>query len=163
MIRALRKKDFDTVVNIVNENWKSIYAGYVNPNLLNTAGCRDRAIALKNDFNRQRLLEYVWEENNHILALLSIGNTADLDKLGDFEIWRIYIVSEAQGKGIGKQLLTYAESYAKEKGYTEIVIWAFKNNKRAIMFYQRYGYQIDKEEYLGEPYLTYGVRLLKSI
>lgn len=37
---ALGKRIFDTVVNIINENWKSIYAGYANPDLLNTTGAR---------------------------------------------------------------------------------------------------------------------------
>ncbi|MDO5409377.1 MAG: GNAT family N-acetyltransferase [Lachnospiraceae bacterium] len=55
------------------------------------------------------------------------------------------------GKGIGKKLLYFAEQQAKENGYKESIIWAFKENIRALSFYQKCGYSIDKEEYLGEP------------
>lgn len=37
-------------------------------------------------------------------------------------------------KGIGHNLIAFAEQAAKEEGYTEVVIWAFKNNLNAISF-----------------------------
>lgn len=163
MIRPLKERDIDVVIGIVNENWKTVYAGYINPELLNNAGCRKREIELKTDFSNRRLSEYVWEETGQLLALLSIGNTADSDKTGAFEVWRIYVDSKAQGKGIGGKLLAFAEQQANERKYSEIIIWAFKENIRALSFYQRHGYKIDKEEYLGEPYLTSGIRLIKKL
>lgn len=163
MIRPIKESDFDTVINIVNENWKLVYKKYINPYLISDSGCKERIQRLKNDFHSGRLGEYVWEENGQVIAMLSIGDTADNDKLGDFEIWRIYVNPTEQRKGIGGQMLAFSEQYAKEKGYTEVIIWAFKENIRAISFYEKHGYRIDKEEYLGEPCLTYGTRLLKSI
>ncbi len=62
MIRPLEEKDIDTVCGIVNENWKNVYSGYVNPLLLNSDGCAERARRLKTDFAARRLSEYVWEE-----------------------------------------------------------------------------------------------------
>ena len=75
----------------------------------------------------------------------------------------MYVSKDAQGKGIGKQLLNFAELAVKEKGQNEIIIWAFKQNQKALDFYKKAGYQIDKEEYLGEVYQAYGVRLIKKI
>ena len=163
MIRPLVESDFDTAIQIVNRNWKNIYVGYVNQGLLNDAGCQERSQQLREDFINHRLSEYVREESGQILGLLSMGTTADTDKASAFEIWRIYISAEAQGKGIGGQLLTFAEQTARANGYAEIIIWAFSKNTRAIKFYQTYGYQIDKEEYLNAPYLTCGTRLSKNI
>ena len=104
MIRPLEEKDIDTVCSIVNENWKNVYSGYVNPLLLNSDGCAARTRRLKTDF---------------------------------------------------------AEQKAKEQGYKEIVIWAFKNNHHVVSFYKKRGYSIDKEEYLSEPYFSMGIRLKK--
>ena len=163
MIRPLETNDYESAINIVNENWKSVYAGYVNPELLDDIGCQNRSIELQKDFFSCRLEEYVWEESKKIWALLSFGKTEDYDKPGAFEIWRVYVSKDAQGKSIGKCLLRFAEQKAKEKGYNEIIIWAFKNNYRAVNFYIKSGYQIDKEEYLGEQYRTFGVRLIKKI
>ena len=125
-----------------------VYSGYVNPLLLNSDGCAARTRRLKTDFVACRLSEYVWEEENRVSAMLSFGDTADADMAGAFEIWRIYVASQFQGKGIG---------------YKEIVIWAFKNNHHAVSFYKKRGYSIDKEEYLSEPYFSMGIRLKKNI
>ena len=163
MIRPLGEKDFDTVCGIVNENWKNVYSGYVNPLLLNSDGCAARTRRLKTDFVARRLSEYVWEEENRVSAMLSFGDTADVDMAGAFEIWRIYVASQFQGKGIGKMLMDFAEQGAEEQGYKEIVIWAFKNNHHAVSFYKKRGYSIDKEEYLSEPYFSMGIRLKKNI
>ena len=151
MIRALNKADHNSAINIVNENWRSVYSGYVNPALLSDDGCRKRALDMKNDFTSQRFEEYVWEENGRAAALLSLGKTEDTDKPGAYELWRIYIAPEMQGKGIGGKLLNFAEEKAKQKGYTEMLIWAFRENTRAIKFYQKRGFQIDKIEFLKEP------------
>lgn len=47
--------------------------------------------------------------------------------------------------------------------YCIIFKWAFKENIRAISFYEKHGYVKDKEEYLGKPYLAYGIRFNKKI
>lgn len=163
MIRQIQENDFDVVCDIVNKNWKAVYRGYVNPELLNDFGCKKRKCELEQDFLSQRLSEYVYEEQKQVLALLSFGNTEDVDKAGAFEIWRIYVSEVVQGKGIGKKLLDFAEQQAKENDYRESIIWAFKENIRAVSFYQKCGYAIEKEEYLEEPYLSVGVRLSKKL
>lgn len=163
MIRPLEEKDIKVVCDIVNENWRNVYSGHINPLLLNADGCTERIHKLKTDFTAHRLSEYVWEEENQVSAMLSVGNTADADIEGAFEIWRIYVDTCAQGNGIGKRLLEFAEQQAKQQGYKRIVIWAFKENYRAVSFYQKCGYCVDKEEYLGEPYLATGIRLKKEI
>lgn len=163
MIRPLTAKDYDTVIDIINMNWKRTYANYVSSLLLNEEGCKERADEIRHDFKSRRLSEYVWEEQGRILAVLSIGDTADEDKKDAFEIWRIYVKPDAQGQKIGSQCLDFSEQEAKKRGYQEIVIWAFQGNTKAISFYQKKGYAIDKNEYLGKPYLTVGTRLMKKI
>ena len=130
--------------------------------MLFRSGCAERARSLKRDFAARRLEEYVWEEEGRVLGLLSIGDTADRDRPAALEIWRIYLAPAAQGRGIGGRLLAFGERRARELGRREILIWAFRENRRALAFYEKHGYQPDREEYLGPPYLTYGVRLIKA-
>lgn len=163
MIRPLQEKDFDAVCKIVNDNWRSVYRGYVNPALLTAAGCAARTRQLKADYTARRLSEYVWEEQRQVLALLSFGDTADSDCAGAFEIWRIYVAASAQHTGIGRALLSFAEQQAAKLGYREILIWAFKENSRALAFYQEHAYCVQREAYLGAPYLATGVRLHKKL
>lgn len=163
MIRPLEEKDLAVTCEIVNVNWKSLYRSYVNPQLLTEEGCLARTAELREDFSKKRLSEFVFEEAGRPVALLSFGDTADADKKGSFEIWRIYIAPAFQDRGIGTQLLAFAEQQAKKQLYTEIVIWAFKENANAVSFYQKHRYRADLEMPLGPPYLAAGVRFVKQI
>lgn len=96
MIRPLEERDIEIVCTIVNENWKNVYSGYINPMLLNADGCAERICRLKSDFSSHRLSEYVWEEQNQVSAMLSFGDTADTDVTEAFEIWRIYVATQFQ-------------------------------------------------------------------
>lgn len=163
MIRLLEEKDYDTVAALVNADWRQTYAGYVNPALLSLEGCAERARELRADFESGRLAEYVWEEGGRARALLSMGRTAEADLPDAFEVWRLYLAQEAQGRGIGGRMLSFAEEYAREQGFLCVVIWAFSGNHRAIAFYERHGYRADREAALGGPYQAYGKRLLKRL
>ncbi len=163
MIQALSTQDMDAACEIVNKNWRKFYSSYVNPRLTDQKGCRERTARLKRDFIQGKRAAYVWKEREQVLALLSVGETTDSDKPDAFEIWRLYIEPAAQNKGIGTEMLTFAEQYAKEHGYGEIIIWTFKQNQRALSLYQKLGYSPDKEEYLGKQYKAYGIRLTKKI
>lgn len=163
MIRKLEEKDIDKVCKIINDNWKSVYAGYINNELLKDEECIRRAERLKKDYLSHRLSDYVYEKDGQVVGTLSIGDTADKDKEGSFELWKIYISKSSQSKGIGSKLIEFTEAKAKDRGYKEIVIWAFKGNTYALSFYEKHGYKVDKEEYLGKPYEAYGVRFNKMI
>lgn len=163
MIKELEEKDYKEVCNIVNINWRAVYEGHVNPLLIDEKGCEEREKKLIKEFSNHRFFEYVWEEKGKIAAMMSIGDTEDEDKTGAFEVWRLYVHPDFQGIGIGGKLISFAEEQAKLNGYSEIVIWAFKENHRAVKFYQKQGYEINKEKFLGEPYLAWGVRLVKSL
>ena len=163
MIRRLQNEDMDLVCDIVNDNWKSVYAGYVNKELLGEKGCADRKERLKKDFLSGRLENYIYEKDHQAVALLSIGQSEDPDKEGSFEVWRIYLEKAFQRQRIGSDLIRFAETQARKEGFREIVIWAFRENAPAIAFYQKNGYQIDQTKYLGKPFFAYSLRLQKTL
>ncbi|MFC5448892.1 GNAT family N-acetyltransferase [Paenibacillus aestuarii] len=55
-------------------------------------------------------------------------------------IHRLAVHPSAQGKGIGKQLLEFAESHARNKGYTSVRLDVYSANPSAVSMYERYGY-----------------------
>lgn len=162
-LRPLEEGDYPAVCELVNRLWRQVYGGYVAPALLTEAGCEARSRELEADFRAGRLREYVYEKGDRVVAMCSFGDTADEDRAGAFELWRLYVSPEVQHGGVGRRLLAFAEEWAAAAGYDEAVIWAFQGNERAVAFYQRQGYRIDKTEALGEPYETTGVRLWKGL
>ena len=62
-----------------------------------------------------------------------------------------------------EKVLVPEEDLARQRGRRETLIWAFRENTGALRFYEKHGYQQDRAEYLGPPYLANGVRFLKYI
>lgn len=84
---------------------------------------------------------------------LNHGN-AQTEQLADtgMEIERIYILKEAQGKGLGQVLLDFAVDQARLAGQKGIWLGVWEENKGAIRFYERNGFvPFDKHIfYLGD-------------
>ena len=61
------------------------------------------------------------------------------NRLG-FKIHRIYLDAAVHGKGIGKQLMQYAEDRAKETNHTLLWLDAMDQHPQAMSFYKNLGY-----------------------
>ena len=75
------------------------------------------------------------------------------------KIHKIYVLPEAQGKGIGRLLIDKMENLATESGMKAVSLNVNRHNK-ALTFYQKLGFQIISEEdinldhgYLIEDYI----------
>lgn len=80
------------------------------------------------------------------------------------KIHKLYVLPEAQGKGIGKALLEEAEKAASKHGSTTLVLNVNRLNK-ATDFYERCGFSILGEEDIdiGEGYLMEDFIMSKQI
>jgi GNAT superfamily N-acetyltransferase len=104
-------------------------------------------------------------QNNLIPERVSLGFTAfaGLEKLHDIlmiydgdkaiacgalkkssedsaEVKRVYTDENYRGQGIGKMIMNELEKKAKEKGYTKLVLDAWKKNTSARALYTKMGY-----------------------
>ena len=59
-----------------------------------------------------------------------------------FEIERIYILSNFQRKGFGKDVLSKAISLGKNKGFSYLWLGVWEQNENAIAFYAKKGFEI---------------------
>ena len=94
-------------------------------------------------------------------AELESSHKRNLDHLKDktansLEIERIYVLKEFLGKTIGQLLLEHAFQIAREKGNENVWLGVWEENKRAIRFYQKNGFEeFDKHIFmLGEDAQT---------
>jgi ribosomal protein S18 acetylase RimI-like enzyme len=71
-----------------------------------------------------------------VLALFPMGKTL-------IEIKNIAVAETHQGKGIGKKLLTFAFSEAKEKGFQDIQIGTANSSISQLVLYQKMGFKMD--------------------
>lgn len=76
-----------------------------------------------------------------IVGFSCFMESRDEDLSGAGEIAAIYVLKAYQHQGIGKKLLEVALSSLKS--YQVISLWVLKENKQAIKFYEKHGFQKD--------------------
>lgn len=55
----------------------------------------------------------------------------------------IAVTKEAEGRGVGRALMEYAEHWARQRGHRSITLSVFEGNQRAQALYTRVGYQTE--------------------
>ncbi len=86
----------------------------------------------------------VTEQDHTVIAFLSMENHTDGGGylyLDDFSVHE-----PCRGKGIGSAMIGTAETYAHEKNLSVIRLHVEKTNERAYHFYERHGFQIEKDD-----------------
>lgn len=81
------------------------------------------------------------------------------------KIHKLYILPTAQGSGIGKKILTYLETEGKESGMKNMVLNVNKYNHKAILFYEKQGFEKIRDEVIpiGNGYVMDDFTLEKKI
>lgn len=75
-----------------------------------------------------------------------IGSITIIDGGEECELKGFYVATKYQGRGIGKQLLAKALSFASGK---DIVLFLYAHNRKAIKIYKNWGFKLDKQK---EPF-----------
>jgi ribosomal protein S18 acetylase RimI-like enzyme len=88
----------------------------------------------------------VAEENGHIVGYLEFGAVGanypvKNKEEGDWQISRLYVLSEYQNKGIGKSLLDKILSYPELHRAKSIYVDVSEKNKGAQRLYKSYGFK----------------------
>lgn len=123
MIRKLQKADVERVADIwLDTNEKA-------HNFISSQYWKDNFEAVKAMFLQAEV--YVYEEGNKIQGFLG---------LNDDYIEGIFVWSEAQSGGIGKQLLDFVKGMKKQ-----LSLSVYQKNARAVKFYQRENFEIQCE------------------
>ncbi len=81
-------------------------------------------------------LYFLIQENNE-----RIGYMAVHPRGRELFLSKIYIKSSRRGKGHGRKAVQFAETLAKERGLSKIVLTVNKNNVSSIKAYERFGFK----------------------
>ena len=79
---------------------------------------------------------YAALDNNKLVGYITIGPAN-----GTFRLWRIYLLPEYIGKGIGSKLLSLGEAFLQSQKATSYFALVHKNNMAGIHFYTRKGFK----------------------
>lgn len=102
---------------------------------------------LLNDIDLNQLWKLV--KGNSIIGLVVLTEVEDkeyenvkwlTDNGNSLYIHRLAVHPTFQGKGFAKQLMVFAENFAKENNYTSLRLDTFSQNKRNLKFYIQQNY-----------------------
>jgi GNAT superfamily N-acetyltransferase len=137
MIRPANINDAKNIIELNIKEWKNTYKGiFPSEYLDNLDNLKEETILKCQD----KIHEYVvFEENNKILGFIKYGNNRQnyLNEYG--EIHALYVLSESQKNGIGKQLINYVLENNKGKYKYFLVATLAKNS--ANVFYKKCGFK----------------------
>ncbi|MFD1095458.1 GNAT family N-acetyltransferase [Salegentibacter chungangensis] len=60
---------------------------------------------------------------------------------GIFELTKMAVTPEYQGKKIGQKLMEHCVAYAKKQGWEKLIIYSNRKLKNAVYIYEKYGFR----------------------
>lgn len=87
---------------------------------------------------------WVWEQAGELVAYAEAGPATDDDASPSRgHLFQLFVAPEAQGAGVGSELLRTAVDHLREAGFTDATLWVFTANERARRFYAAAEWQPD--------------------
>lgn len=137
------------------KSWRETYVGIVSDDYLENVHTYERCLSRVGPFGEAKI--DVAKIDGEVVGFVCYGPSDEVPGAG--EIHGLYLLEAYQGKRIGLSLMDHAFERLKE--YDRIILWAFKDNKRALDFYEKYGFRADGEEHeyvFGKP--AVGIRMV---
>lgn len=136
-IRAAVAEDAIAIAHVHVESWRTTYAGIVPDAYL--AGL-DQALRVKlwQEWLRGDTVVLVAERKGEVVGFAHAGKIREAVETADAEVFSLYLVQEAQGRGIGRALLKQAASVLQQQGFKSVALWVLERN-RSRLFYEKCG------------------------
>jgi GNAT superfamily N-acetyltransferase len=158
--RLAQVSDARAIAVVHVRSWQAAYRGLLPQDYLDRLD-PDQRIARWEEQLRQaqgpRQAVVVAEDAGELVGFAHAcpARDADLDPAITGEVASIYLLREARGQGLGRQLMTAALAVLTAAGFREAVLWVLDINARARSFYQAGGWRPDgsvkQDELAGFP------------
>jgi GNAT superfamily N-acetyltransferase len=143
-IRSAKKEDLNDVIGIINATNRVFYKAIVPKERF-----RDPFLRLEDfveEFKRKAF--YLFEVDGEPVGVAAFTARACGAAIMD----RLYVLPDFQGQGVGSALLSYAETLARQRGLSKILVWTDPKATWAVSFYKRLGYcEVDPKMRFGDP------------
>jgi len=97
--------------------------------------------SLRKQMSRSRLQFFLYQIGGVSIGFMSLEGVG-----AAVRVHKLYLLPDMQGKGHGKRMLDYAQTWAREQGASYLLLNVNKYNRGAIAFYEKVGFHISKEE-----------------
>jgi ribosomal protein S18 acetylase RimI-like enzyme len=147
-IRKATIEDAKAIAAVHVESWKTTYQGIVPSSYLAQLSVSEKEQLWKRGLQQQKHYIFVVEEDGNVCGFISGGkNRAAQGKKAKYkgEIYAIYLLKEAQGKGYGTKLVKALVDDFQRERIRSMVVWVLADNP-SRRFYERLGGEKIAEE-----------------
>jgi ribosomal protein S18 acetylase RimI-like enzyme len=166
-VREATPEDTEAIVAVTAAGWREAYRGIVSPEKLADLPIErwrhEIGVGLRRPiddaFTCVAELEGAFAGYCYVAApTREPGLGTDVAELG-----AMYVDPGSWRQGVGEALMRAALERLAGLPYSEVVLWTFGENERAVAFYERYGWRADGSEKIharsGEP----AIRMSRSL
>lgn len=161
-VTEAKPEEYNIIQQIVHITWPIAYGEILSKTQLDYMLALFYSLeALQNNVKNGHHFFFA-KEDDKVLGFMGIEHNYNNDKAT--KIHKIYILPEAQGKGVGKLLIQKAEEQAKLNNLNKLSLNVNRQNK-AQAFYRKLGFEIIAQEdiEIGEGYLMEDFIMEKAI
>jgi GNAT superfamily N-acetyltransferase len=144
-VRPALLTDTDAIAAVHVAAWRAAYAGVMPAATLARLSPDERAGLWRTVLSRASGQETVLvaDRGGPLEGFCAAGCGRRPDESGLGEIYALNVRPSAWGRGVGLELLVAAESWLRDRGFQEAVLWVARDNPRARRFYERQGWRED--------------------
>ncbi|HKC91012.1 MAG TPA: GNAT family N-acetyltransferase [Candidatus Limnocylindria bacterium] len=149
-VRRATLEDAEAIEHIRVETWRATYRGLLPDGLIDQ-------LQPNGDRRRERLrsaapseVNLVAEEGSDVVGYAFAGPERTQDREYPGEVYAIYVLPAAQGKGHGRALIRECARELASRGLTSLLIWVLRENQIGRGFYERLGGTPVREKPLEE-------------
>jgi GNAT superfamily N-acetyltransferase len=144
-VRVATPDDAEWIAEVHIASIRAAYRDVFPPAALAAIDLRERAERWWQVLAEGETTTLLGESSGEAVGFANFGASRDGDagpgQVG--EVMAIYVRPTAWGTGAGGRLLREALERLREPGYREATLWVLEGNRRAIGFYERFGFARD--------------------
>jgi ribosomal protein S18 acetylase RimI-like enzyme len=157
-VRHAEIEDAEAIAAVHVATWRSTYRGLLADDFLGSldeAGYDQRWRRIIDDGS---IRVYVAADGPEIVGFASGGRERAGEDGFEGELYAIYVIEEAQGRGHGRRLVQAVAGGLRELGLENMIVWVLRDNAGARRFYERLG-----GTYVRAQPITIGSTLLQEV
>ena len=151
-VRRATVDDAEAIERIRVETWRATYRGLLPDGLIDQLqpNVERRRERLRSTLPGE--LNFVAEEHAEVVGYALAGPERTHDSEYSGEVYAIYVLPSAQGKGHGRALIRECGRALAARGMTSLLIWVLRENRIGRGFYDGIGGTPVREKPLDEFY-----------
>ena len=139
MIRSATVGDAPAIARVHVASWLSTYRGLLPDDFLESLSETNYTERWKRVITEGASKVVVAEDGSDVVGFASGGRERAGEQGFEGELYAIYVLDNAQRRGLGRELVRSIVDSLRELGLTNMIIWVLRDNRPARDFYERLG------------------------